>query len=227
MNKFLITLLSILIVSGSLALPVSASERLVGRNGEMRTHQVVAEAKPKVTVDQPELKKSLPVPRKAAKLISAKVTSAVSNGSFTVEKDSKVYTIYLTDTSKIFARLWNNLEPSDIKAGDIVTIWGKWMDDNQTKIEVKWMRNVTRDRRYVSVTGKVISNNKDELKINTSKYGDVTVKIGNITKIYNRSWTQLKITDIKAGDEVQVRGVADIQDKVIGTTHSVRDLSQK
>lgn len=227
MDKFLITLLSILIVSGSLALPASATERVIGRNGQTRVRQVVAEAKPVEVVSLPEKRNSLPVSNKVAKLISVRVETPVSNGTFTVNKDDASYSVFLTDTSKIFSRFWGNLDRGDIRVGDIVTVWGRWMDEDQKKIEVKWVRDVTRDRRYVNVVGTVLTNNDhDELSINTNKYGDVTVKTGEITKFYNRSWDQTKITDMKVGDEVQVRGVADIQDKLIGTTRAVRNLSR-
>lgn len=157
-------------------------------------------------------------------LVGAKVT-AVGDGTLTVQKDDKTYTVN-TDTKTKFRRhFWGKSDLREFSVGDMVNIWGTWADDTQTTINALMIRNLSIMKRHGVFFGTIKSLGDNSFVISSVNRGDQTVTVATTTKYINRREQVITFVDLKAGHRVRIKGLWDKSEKTVSDIVQVKDFS--
>ena len=157
------------------------------------------------------------------KIVKGNLVS-VSEDVLTVNTGSNQFDIEIDDKSKVISKYYSKIDPSDLKSGDLISIWGKWIDEAKTAIRAKLIRDLSKEIRKGVVNG-IISNITSSSVIVTKANGkQFTVSFDDQTKIMNRKGELLQYTDLKNNDHVAVTGLVDHTNLTVTNTSKVRDL---
>ena len=161
---------------------------------------------------------------KSAKIIDGQVAT-VSGNTLTVSKDGKTYTVN-TNSKTLFRRhFWGKSAIGEISPGDNLSVWGTWVDDTQTIITARMIRNTSIMKRYGVFIGDVKSKDTANFVMNTITRGDQTVSFDAKTRFIDRSGRIIKYDNLTVGDRVRVKGLWDKTLSKITEVMEVKDFS--
>jgi hypothetical protein len=133
----------------------------------------------------------------------------VSTATLEIDVKNTKYTVNVDTTNDIIVnRIWDKINLSDIKAGDIVNVFGNKTD---TTIDAKLVRDLTiPPLTEITIVGKVtaISGNTLTVTVNNGNSTLYTVNIETGDILVNRIWDKINLSDIKVNDKVMVFGTA-------------------
>lgn len=138
--------------------------------------------------------------------------------------DGKVYTVNISDKTKLVRRFGGKSSLSEFSVGDEVNVIGKFTDENQTTIEAVLIRNLSLQKRWGAFLGTVKEKGSDNFVMETVNHGSQTVYFSG-AKLVNRRQESIVYGDIQVGHRVRVKGVWDRELNKISPTDEVKDFS--
>lgn len=161
---------------------------------------------------------------KGIKIVNGEVT-AKSEGSITVSKDGKNYTVLTAADTKFRRHFWGKSSFDEVSIGNLVNVFGKFTDDSQTTIQAHMIRNLSVQKRQGVFIGEVVSKDTSSFTIKTVNRGNQTVVYGPSTKFVARNETVISIGDVQVGHKVRVKGLWDKSLNKITDVVQVKDFS--
>lgn len=152
--------------------------------------------------------------------------TAISGNTLTVKKEDGTTVSVDTASATCRRRFGAKCEWSELAVGDILNVVGKWTDDTKTAITAKLVRNISIQKRFGVVFGKVTQINDGDLVID-SKKGDETLSVTIYTtgaKFVQRDEQGMTVSDIKVGHRIRAKGVWDRTLKEMRETSQVKDF---
>lgn len=145
--------------------------------------------------------------------------------TLTLRQDGKNYLV-LTDGKTQFRRkFWGKSSLEEISVGDLITVIGRWTNEERTEIKAVLIRNLSVQKRAGVFFGEVKSVGENSLVIAAAKRGNLTVTVDASTKLVNRKMETIMLADIKPGHRVRVKGLWDSTKKTITEVKQVKDFS--
>jgi hypothetical protein len=154
--------------------------------------------------------------------------ASVSGTTLTVTKEGKTYTVNTNSETKFRFRFWGkDVTISDIKVGHKVNVMGSWANDAKTVILAKSIRNLSVNKRFAVLIGKVLSILPDGFTMSTEseKRGNQTVILNSETKLVNRKQKTILKSDIRVDDRVMVKGVWDVELNTVAPVTQVKNFN--
>lgn len=158
-----------------------------------------------------------------AKIVKGNLVS-ISEDVLTVNKDNEQFDIEVDNQSKVLSRYYSKIDTKDLKNGDQVSIWGKWVDEAKTMIQAKLIRDLSREIRKGVVNGKFKKISETQFSVTKANGKVFTVTFDEKTKIMNRKGENILYSAIKDNDHVAVTGLVDHSKLTVVNTSKVRDL---
>ena len=150
---------------------------------------------------------------------------SIGDNHIVVQKDGTSYTINIVANTHLRRRFWGKSDLSEFKVGDLVSVIGRWVDDEQTVIEARIIKNLTIQRRWGTFFGTVVEAEGTQIVIESVKRGNQTVYISVSTVVVSRDQDAITITEVQVGDKIRVKGVWDSQASEIRETDQIKDFS--
>lgn len=157
-------------------------------------------------------------------LVEAKVT-AVGDGTITVEKDGKTYTVNTDAKTKFRRHFWGKSDVAEFSVGNLVNIWGTWADETQTTINAMMIRNLSIMKRHGVFFGTIKTVGDNSFVMTSINRGDQTVTVATTTKYLNRRQQALTFADLQVGHRVRLRGLWDKSQNTITEVVQIKDFS--
>jgi hypothetical protein len=113
-----------------------------------------------------------------------------------------------------------------LAVGDILNVIGKWTDDAKTAITAKLVRNISIQKRFGVIFGKVTQVNDGSLVIESKREDEVlsvTIYIVG-AKFTNRKEEVINLSDIKVGHKIRAKGVWDRTLKEMREATQIKDF---
>jgi hypothetical protein len=211
---------------GSLS-PVFSIEPTATRPGEVRKElrQEIKEDRMALKEDTKALRKMVGTRGVFSKVTLTAKTSDTAPTTLTVTREGKTYTINVTTNTQIRRRFGGKGTLSDLQINDSLDIAGKWVDEAQTTVEAKVVRDESVQKRLAVFVGKVKSITGSTIVIESVARGNQTVTVAATTKIVSRKETTLALTDIKEGHIIRVKGVWNNQLNTVNDVSNIKDYS--
>ncbi len=156
----------------------------------------------------------------------AKVEGVIENiqtNQLTVkDNQGNVYTVNITDKTRLIRRFGGKSNLNEFKMGDRVVIFGKYTSDNKKTIEARLIRNLSIQKRWGVFFGEIISKKETNFVIKTINRGELTVYFTNQTKFLSHDKQSISYQNLKTSDRVRVKGVWDRDLKEIREVDEVR-----
>ena len=150
---------------------------------------------------------------------------AIDGETLTVVEDEKTFTV-LTDTNTKFRRkFWGTSSLNEISINDLVSIVGRWQNEERTQIKATMVRNISVQKRYGVFFGVVTSVTESGFVIQSAQRGNLTVSVLGTTNIVNRVMSVIILSDIEVGHRVRVKGTWNNINSTISDTVQVKDFS--
>jgi len=159
-----------------------------------------------------------------AKIVKGNLVS-VSEDVLTVNKDNEQFNIEVDDQSKVLSKYYSKIDHRDLKNGDQISIWGKWVDEAKTVVQAKLIRDLSREVRKGVVNGIFTRISDTQFFIAKANGKKFTITFDGNTKIMNRKGNTILYSDIKNNDHLAVTGLVDHTNLTVVNTSKVRDLS--
>lgn len=150
---------------------------------------------------------------------------SVSKDIITVSKDNEQFDIEVDGQAKVLSKYYAKIEPKDLKRGDLISIWGKWVDQAKTKIQAKLVRDLSQEIRKGLINGTFKNTDDAHFTVTRANGKEYKVALGNDTVIINRKGQTIVYTDLKDGDHLAVSGFLNPSNLTMAKTLKIRDLS--
>lgn len=111
--------------------------------------------------------------------------------------------------------------------GDILSVRGKWLDEEKTTLEARVIRNLSIQKRKGTFWGtiKKIEADGKTFTLTSANRGDQTVVTDASTKFIDRSAKPITSADLKEGHRVRVSGLWDNKLNKITEVSRIKDWS--
>lgn len=153
------------------------------------------------------------------------IVESIGENQLTVRSvDGKVYTVNISDKTKLVRRFGGKSSLNEFSVGDEVNVIGKFTDENQTTIEAVLIRNLSLQKRWGAFLGTVKEKGSDNFVMETINRGSQTVYFSG-AKLVNRRQEPIVYNDIQVGHRVRVKGVWDRELNKISPTDEVKDFN--
>lgn len=157
--------------------------------------------------------------------ISGGAVSSVGTGSISVSSEGKSITVTVLGSTKLRPKFWGSVKLLDFTKGDVVNVYGKWADEEQTTINASLIRDSSIQKYNGVFVGTVGSVSADGFVLNTFNRGVQTVTVSSTTKFTDQKGESLTQADVAVGNFVRVRGMWDGKAKMIMEVTTVKDYS--
>lgn len=157
-------------------------------------------------------------------IVQAEVT-AVSEGTLTVKKDDKTYTVNTDTKTKVRRHFWGKSDLTEFSVGNLVNVWGTWADDTQTTINAKMIRNLSIMKRHGVFFGTIKSLGDNSFVITSVHRGDQTVTVATTTKYINRREQVISFSNLQVGHRIRIKGLWDKSQNTVTEVRQVKDFS--
>ena len=162
--------------------------------------------------------------RESISILSGKITE-VGDGFIVIEKEGKSIKVVISEGTKLRRRFWGKSSFSEFSKGDLVNVIGVWTNEQKTQIQARLIRNLTLQKRFGVVFGKVKAKTENTIVIETEKKGELSVTFSSETKMVNRKMEAITIADIHIGNRIRVKGLWDNQTKTITEVTQIKSFS--
>ena len=172
-------------------------------------------------------KENVMVERKVKTRAALQNANVVSKGtdSLTVKgEDGKEYKVMVDGSTQWRRKFWGKSDLAETSVNDILNIHGKWIDEQETQIQARLIRNISIQKRHGVFFGTVKSVTSTGWVMTTAKRGDQTVTISGNTRLIDRKETTLSQSAIVVGHRVRIKGVWDSQNNTITEVTQVKDF---
>jgi len=150
---------------------------------------------------------------------------AIDGVNLTVVENDMTYTV-LTDSSTKFRRkFFGNSTLSEVSVNDLVSVFGRWQNEEKTQVRAMIVRNISVQKRYGVFFGVVTSINDDGFVVESAQRGEQTVSVVATTALVDRVMNEISLLDIKVGHRVRVKGTWDSANSSITDVIQVKDFS--
>lgn len=153
-----------------------------------------------------------------------KVT-AKTDSALTVESEGKIYTVNLTDDTKLRRRFFGKSDIDEILVGHMVNVYGKWSDENHTVINAILVRDISIQLRFGVFVGVIKSVAASTWSLETKNRGTQQVAVSADTKFVNRKNETIGQADIQTEHRVRVKGLWDRVNNTITEVSHVKDYT--
>lgn len=145
--------------------------------------------------------------------------------TLTISKDGKTITVNVTSETGFRRRFGGKGSFSEIMINDSIDVIGKWIDENQTMIEAKLIRDESVQKRLAVFVGRVRSVSGSTIVLETVARGTQRVTVASTTKFVSRKETPLSLADVKEGHLIRVKGVWNTQLNTVYDVRQIKDYS--
>ncbi len=157
--------------------------------------------------------------------IAAGDLTAINGTTLTVSKDGKTYSVNTDSKTQFRRHFWGKSSLSEFSVGDKVNVIGRFTDDAKTTIQAVLVRDISIQKRNGVFFGAVATISGNTIVLNSKHRGVQTVTVSSSTKFVNRKGEAISLSDIKAGDQIRVKGVWDKTANTITEVLTVKDFS--
>ncbi len=227
-KKLLVSAISMVLLLSLFTTPSYAFSFPFGGRKELRNE--VKNDRKEIRDDRKDLKNDTKDLRKLnkhteAKILEGKVKSK-DGANLTVEKDGKTYTVQTDGKTQFRRHFWGKSSLDEISIGDKVNVHGKYVDDAQTTILAKLIRDVSITKRFGAFVGTVANLNGSTFTLNSVTRGAQKVTLDSNTKCVNRKEETINCaSDVQNGHRVRVKGMLDKTNSTITEVMQVKDYS--
>jgi hypothetical protein len=158
-----------------------------------------------------------------AKIVKGDLVS-VSEDVLTVNTGSQQFDVEVDDQSKVLSKYYSKIDHKDLKSGDQISIWGKWIDEAKTVIQAKLVRDLSQEIRKGVVNGIFTRVSDTQFTVTKANGKIFKITIDTNTKIMNRKGDIISYNNIKNNDHLAVTGLVDHSKLTVTNTSKVRDL---
>lgn len=158
-----------------------------------------------------------------AHMTGVKVT-AISSTTLTVTKDGNTFMINTDTNTQVIRRFGDTSMLSQISVGDLINIAGVWVDGSKTTAYAKLIRDGSIQERHDAFEGTVTLVTTNGFVFQSRNRGQQTVIVRSSTKVTDRTGNTIALSQIGAGNMVNVRGLWNRTSNTI-TADMVRDQS--
>lgn len=141
--------------------------------------------------------------------VKGKITSIEDSILTVLGEDGKNYKVNIISETRLIRRFGGESRLDEFSIGNEVNVFGKFIDENQTTIDAKLIRNISIQKRWGVFFGKVTVKNSDNFIIKTIERGEQTVYLGVKTKFLNHKKEVINYNDLQIGNRVRVKGIWD------------------
>jgi hypothetical protein len=155
------------------------------------------------------------------------ISGTTTPADLTVSKDDKTYTVKVTEKTLLLRKFGGRSSLDEFSVGDIISVRGKWLDEEKTILEARVIRNLSIQKRRGTFWGTIKSKEDDgkTFVLASVNRGDQTVITDLNTKFFDRANKPITFADLKAGDRVRVTGLWDSKLNKITEVVRVKDWS--
>ncbi|MBU0998419.1 hypothetical protein KJ570_02745 [Patescibacteria group bacterium] len=150
---------------------------------------------------------------------------AIGDETLTIVKDEKTYTVITDSKTKFRRKFWGTSSLNEISINDLVSVVGRWQNEERTQIKAMIVRNISVQKRYGVFFGVVTSVTDSGFVIQSAQRGDQTVSVLDTTKIVDRVMSVISLSDIEVGHRVRVKGTWDNVNSTISDIVQIKDFS--
>lgn len=199
--------------------PVAAQSPTQTKGGEKKEirQEIKATIMPKPSI-VPKIKGTRVV------ILGGKIES-ISGTVLTVSKDGNTYTVNTDGRTVSRRKFFGAAKLTEMQAGDMVNVHGKWADEAKKTIQVTLIRDLSIQKRRGVFFGTVDSVSGNTIMLSTEKRGKQTVTITSATRLVNRKMQRIKVTDIAAGHRIRIKGLWDSANNTITEVVQIKDFS--
>jgi hypothetical protein len=158
-----------------------------------------------------------------AKIVKGSLT-AISEDVLSVNQGDEQFNVEIDDQSKVLSKYYSKIDPKTLKSGDLISIWGKWVDEAKTMIQAKLVRDLSREVRKGVVNGLFTRISATQFSMTKANGKVFTITFDKNAKIMNRKGNTILYSDIKDNDHLAVTGLVDHTNLTVVSTSKVRDL---
>lgn len=144
-----------------------------------------------------------------------------------VSKDGKNFTVKVTEKTLLLRKFGGKSSLSEFSVGDIISVRGKWLDEEKTILESRVIRNVSIQKRKGTFWGTVksIDSGAKSFVLTSVQRGDQSVSTDEKTRIVNRREEPISFEDLLLGHRVRVSGLWDSKLGKITEVSRIKDWS--
>lgn len=155
------------------------------------------------------------------------ISGTTSPADLTVFKDDKIYTVKVTEKTLLLRKFGGKSSLDEFSEGDIISVRGRWVDEEKTILEARVIRNLSIQKRKGTFWGTIKLKEEDgkTFVLVTVQRGEQTVITDSKTKFLNRADKPISFADLKVGDRVRVSGLWDNKLNKITEVSRVKDWS--
>ena len=150
---------------------------------------------------------------------------AIDGVTLTVVEGDNTYTVLTDSTTKFRRRFWGTSSLSEISVNDLVSVVGRWQNEERTQVRAIIVRNISVQKRYGVFFGVITSVTDSGFVIQSAQRGNLTVSVSGTTNIVNRVMAPILLSDIEVGHRIRVKGTWDNVNLTISDTIQVKDFS--
>ncbi|MFH1898905.1 MAG: DUF5666 domain-containing protein [Patescibacteria group bacterium] len=150
---------------------------------------------------------------------------AIDGETLTVVEDEKTFTVLTDPNTKFRRKFWGTSSLNEISINDLVSVVGRWQNEERTQIKAMIVRNISVQKRYGVFFGVVTSVTDSGFILQSAQRGDQTISILDTTKIVDRVMSVISLSDIEVGHRVRVKGTWDNVNSTISDTVQIKDFS--
>lgn len=213
-------------VYGLLCLGFSSfAPRIFAQNQMIRTERVEVRSEQIVnSIDGTTSKAEIIVSGKSSpsSIQRATIVSKGTNSIVVSVSSGENVTISVDDNTALRRRYWGKSVLDEFQIGDIVSIFGKWTDEEKTTASARFIRDWSIQKRNGVFFGTVTSVTEKGWVIET-KRGNLTVTAGG--QITNRRGDVIGKSDVINGHRIRVKGLWDRKLNTITEVSGVKDYS--
>jgi len=150
---------------------------------------------------------------------------AIDGEALTVVEGSMTYTVLTDSLTKFRRKFFGDSSLSEVSVNDLVSVVGKWQNEEKTQIRAMIFRNISVQKRYGVFFGVVTSMSDNGFIIESAQRGDQTVSVVNTTTIVDRVMAKISLSNVEVGHRVRVKGTWDSVNSTITDVIQVKDFS--
>ncbi len=133
----------------------------------------------------------------------------MNGSSMTVMKNGKTYTVNTSANTVIRRRFTALSSLSQISVGDLVDVWGNWVDVAHTVINASRIRDASIQERRDTFSGTVVSVSSSGFVLASISRGNQTVTVDSSTTLVDRNGQTIALSSIAVGDSIRLDGLWD------------------
>lgn len=158
-------------------------------------------------------------------IVQNAIITAIDGTDLTVESDGSMYRVDISEQTRLRRHYFGKSSIDEFAVGQKVMIVGVYTDDAKTRIEAKYIRNLSIMKRFGVFIGTVSAISGKQITLDTVARGVQSATVSDATKFVNRMTEPISLSDISVGHRIRIKGLWDKENKTITDVLQIKDFS--